>query len=49
MRDVFNDLLAVDGVRGVVFFTPSGEALDFRTSPPTFRNIKLTKLPEATP
>ena len=25
MRDVFKDLLAVDGVRGVVFFTPSGE------------------------
>jgi len=26
-----------------LFFTPSGEALDFRTSPPTFRNIKLEK------
>ena len=25
MREVFKDLLAVDGVRGVVFFTPSGE------------------------
>ena len=27
MRDVFKDLLAVDGVRGVLFFTPSGEPL----------------------
>jgi CubicO group peptidase (beta-lactamase class C family) len=26
-----------------LFFTPSGEALDFRTNPPTFRNIKLAK------
>ncbi len=26
-----------------LFFTPSGEALDLRASPPTFRNIKLTK------
>jgi CubicO group peptidase (beta-lactamase class C family) len=26
-----------------LFFTPSGEALDLRTSPPTFRNIKLAK------
>jgi len=25
MREVFKDLLAVEGVRGVVFFTPSGE------------------------
>jgi hypothetical protein len=26
-----------------LFFTPTGEALDLRTSPPTFRNIKLAK------
>jgi CubicO group peptidase (beta-lactamase class C family) len=26
-----------------LFFTPTGEALDFRTSPPTFRSIKLAK------
>jgi CubicO group peptidase (beta-lactamase class C family) len=26
-----------------LFFTPAGEALDFRASPPTFRNIKLEK------
>jgi CubicO group peptidase (beta-lactamase class C family) len=26
-----------------LFFTPSGEALDLRTSPPTFRSIKLAK------
>jgi hypothetical protein len=25
MREVFKDLLAVDGVRGVLFLTPSGE------------------------
>ncbi|MCL5278711.1 MAG: beta-lactamase family protein [Planctomycetes bacterium] len=26
-----------------LFFTPSGEALDLRTNPPTFRNIELAK------
>lgn len=26
-----------------LFFTPAGEALDFRTDPPTFRNLKLEK------
>jgi CubicO group peptidase (beta-lactamase class C family) len=26
-----------------LFFTPTGEALDLRTSPPAFRNIKLAK------
>lgn len=25
MREIFKELLAVDGVRGAVFFTPSGE------------------------
>jgi len=27
-----------------LFFTPSGEALDFRATSPTFRNIKLQKI-----
>ena len=31
------------GYQPALFFTPAGEALDFRTSPPTLRNIKLAK------
>jgi hypothetical protein len=27
MREIFKELLAVDGVRGVLFFTPAGERL----------------------
>jgi hypothetical protein len=29
-----------------LFFTPDGEAVDFRASPATFRNIKLYKVRE---